>query len=333
MGFATEGRKPSADGGVDMVAVSTQPLLSGRYIVQCKRYSHSVSSPIIRDLYGVVMSERANKGILITTSTFTSDAVEFARDKPIELIDGDSLLGLLERYSLLPSLGLEQPSTEKAPLMLRNEIAGLANKFSSRLTAIDSHLVLDKKSFGNEFQMNTYRSFEAWTKQLQHRKDEELQAMRNISQQVINLWNTASPDSVQARQIRTQLEELLEHMIVLYDEIKRTEVPRVLMEYEKALTTLIRGGIVNIITYVKNLDETIENGKTPFPYEPTTEGVEDIKRAIDQGKAGILRVFHGRGAGHHLRKLQGGRFSCSCGLELPNRDEAIAHTNPKYLGK
>jgi len=88
MGFATEGRKRAADGGIDMVGVSNQPLLSGRYIIQCKRYSSSVSSPIVRDLYGVVMSERANKGILITTSAFTSDAIEFAQGKPIELIDG-----------------------------------------------------------------------------------------------------------------------------------------------------------------------------------------------------------------------------------------------------
>jgi len=43
MGFATEGRKPSADGGIDIVAVSSQPLVKGRYIVQCKRYGNSVS--------------------------------------------------------------------------------------------------------------------------------------------------------------------------------------------------------------------------------------------------------------------------------------------------
>ena len=78
MGFATEGRKPSADGGIDIVGVLSQPLVGGRYIIQCKRYVHSVSSPIIRDLYGVVVDQRANKGILITTSTFTVDAIEFA---------------------------------------------------------------------------------------------------------------------------------------------------------------------------------------------------------------------------------------------------------------
>ena len=101
MGFATEGRKPSADGGIDIVAVSSQPLVGGRYIIQCKRYTAPVSSPIIRDLYGVVNDQRANKGIPITTSRFTTDSVEFAREKPIELIDGDELAGLLEKYSLI----------------------------------------------------------------------------------------------------------------------------------------------------------------------------------------------------------------------------------------
>ena len=42
------------------------------------------------------MAERANKGILITTSAFTSDAIEFAHEKQIELIDGVRLIDLLE---------------------------------------------------------------------------------------------------------------------------------------------------------------------------------------------------------------------------------------------
>ena len=61
MGFQTETTKASGDGGIDLIARNYQPLLSGKYIIQCKRYSGSVGEPIIRDLYGVVMSERANK--------------------------------------------------------------------------------------------------------------------------------------------------------------------------------------------------------------------------------------------------------------------------------
>lgn len=98
MGFSVETTKASGDGGIDLIGYNTQPLLSGKYIIQCKRYAGSVGEPIIRDLYGVVTSERANKGILITTGHFTKSAISFAENKPIELIDGAQLKVLIEQY-------------------------------------------------------------------------------------------------------------------------------------------------------------------------------------------------------------------------------------------
>ena len=100
MGFTTQTTKASGDGGIDLIAYNHQPLLAGRYIIQCKRYAGSVGEPIIRDLYGVVMSERANKGILMTTGHFTKSAIGFAEGKPIELIDGIKLKELLTKYQL-----------------------------------------------------------------------------------------------------------------------------------------------------------------------------------------------------------------------------------------
>ena len=101
MGFTTQTTKASGDGGIDLIAYNHQPLLSGKYIIQCKRYAGSVGEPIIRDLYGVIMSERANKGILMTTGHFTKSAISFAEGKPIELIDGIKLKELLIQYQLV----------------------------------------------------------------------------------------------------------------------------------------------------------------------------------------------------------------------------------------
>lgn len=98
MGFAVETTKTSGDGGIDLIAYNSQTLLSGKYIIQCKRYTGSVGEPIIRDLYGVVTSERANKGILMTSGVFTKQAQIFADGKPIELIDGVKLRDLLQDY-------------------------------------------------------------------------------------------------------------------------------------------------------------------------------------------------------------------------------------------
>lgn len=101
MGFTTQTTKASGDGGIDLIAYNHQPLLSGKYIIQCKRYAGSVGEPILRDLYGVVTSERANKGILMTTGHFTKSAINFAEGKPIELIDGIKLKELLSQYQLI----------------------------------------------------------------------------------------------------------------------------------------------------------------------------------------------------------------------------------------
>lgn len=93
-------QKNVGDGGIDLIAYNSQPLLSGKYIIQCKRYAGSVGKPIIRDLYGVVTAERVNKGILMTTGHFSKSAIMFANDKPLELIDGNALKNLFSQYGL-----------------------------------------------------------------------------------------------------------------------------------------------------------------------------------------------------------------------------------------
>lgn len=96
-GFKVTQTDYSNDGGVDLIAEYFKPLFSGKYIVQCKNYTNNlVGQPELRDLYGVVMSEKANKGILITNSDFTTQAKNFAKDKNLELINGSVLNSLIE---------------------------------------------------------------------------------------------------------------------------------------------------------------------------------------------------------------------------------------------
>ena len=123
MNFEVSTTKQSGDGGIDLIAYSHQPMLEGKYIVQCKRYSGSVGEPIIRDLYGVVNSERANKGILITTGTFTKSAVEFSMGKQLELIDGEKLNQLLNSYSVSFDSGTKSSNNSNSlyTLLLRFE--------------------------------------------------------------------------------------------------------------------------------------------------------------------------------------------------------------------
>lgn len=66
-------------------------------IVQCKRWKGSVGEPVIRDFYGVLLHEKADRGAIVTSSTFSGPAREWARGKPIALYDGKKLIQLWKR--------------------------------------------------------------------------------------------------------------------------------------------------------------------------------------------------------------------------------------------
>jgi restriction system protein len=90
----------SGDGGIDGYGtLQVNDLVSFKVLFQCKRYANSVSPSQVRDFRGA-MAGRADKGIIVTTGTFTAEARrEATRDgvPPIELIDGEKLLDMLER--------------------------------------------------------------------------------------------------------------------------------------------------------------------------------------------------------------------------------------------
>jgi restriction system protein len=98
-GFRTRTLRCGPDGGIDIRlfrADPAQPLA----IVQCKAWnSGRVGVAPVRELLGVMASEKIGRGIFATTSTFTEDARRFADANPIQLLDGP---GLIDRIGGLP---------------------------------------------------------------------------------------------------------------------------------------------------------------------------------------------------------------------------------------
>jgi len=90
--------RASRDGGVDAIAFDPDPIRGGKIIIQAKRYTKTVGVSAVRDLYGTVLNEGANKGILVTTADYGPDSYEFARGKPLTLLNGANLLNLLESH-------------------------------------------------------------------------------------------------------------------------------------------------------------------------------------------------------------------------------------------
>lgn len=101
--FQVEVTGKAGDGGIDGKGiVRVSGLLSFHVIFQCKRYKGSVTPSQIRDFRGA-MQGRADKGLVITTGTFTREAIkEATRDgaPPIDLIDGELLCDKLKELKL-----------------------------------------------------------------------------------------------------------------------------------------------------------------------------------------------------------------------------------------
>lgn len=85
----------SGDAGIDGI-ISLDRLGLEKVYVQAKRWKNTVGRPEIQGFYGALAGKRANKGVFITTSSFTSQAVEFAASvERIVLVDGERLTQLM----------------------------------------------------------------------------------------------------------------------------------------------------------------------------------------------------------------------------------------------
>jgi restriction system protein len=85
----------SGDGGIDGI-ISLDKLGLEKVYVQAKRWQGSVGRPEVQGFYGALAGQRANKGVFITTSSFTAQAIDFAKSvERIVLVDGVKLAELM----------------------------------------------------------------------------------------------------------------------------------------------------------------------------------------------------------------------------------------------
>jgi restriction system protein len=105
-----------ADGGIDLVAVNKTPFVGGRVAIQAKRYAphNKVDIAAVREIIGSISQREFTKGIIITTSGFTSAARQEAERLGVELYDGERLLWLL-RHHLHSEFNIIDQSRRKPP--------------------------------------------------------------------------------------------------------------------------------------------------------------------------------------------------------------------------
>lgn len=106
-GYSVEERGGGgADGGVDLVLRKS----GEKVLVQCKQWkSRQVGVSVVRELYGVMMHEKAAKAIVAISGEYTEEAKFFARGKPLELLNGPALFRLVSKVKVGPVLKVSEP--------------------------------------------------------------------------------------------------------------------------------------------------------------------------------------------------------------------------------
>lgn len=88
-----------ADGGVDLLLTKG----GKRFVVQCKHWKRgTVGAPIVREMVGVAVHAKAAGVYVVTCGRFTKAARDYARGKPVHLVDGPALLQLIDRQLVRP---------------------------------------------------------------------------------------------------------------------------------------------------------------------------------------------------------------------------------------
>ena len=99
-----------ADGGIDIkIEDKSGNMLA---IGQCKAWNKPIGVNLVRELFGVMASERIRHGIFLTTSIFSADAIEFAKNKALLLIDGDEFIKLINGLDDENKRKIDQITTE-----------------------------------------------------------------------------------------------------------------------------------------------------------------------------------------------------------------------------
>jgi restriction system protein len=99
VGFKSETIRCGADGSIDAKLFKIDPN-KPLAVVQCKSWNaQQVGVKEVRELLGVMAHEKVGRGVFITTSTYTKDALGFAADNPIQLLDGE---GFVKKICDLP---------------------------------------------------------------------------------------------------------------------------------------------------------------------------------------------------------------------------------------
>jgi HJR/Mrr/RecB family endonuclease len=107
LGYGVEMSQDSTRGEFDFLLLDRSTVPVQTTIVEVKRYRSSLGIAGVRQLQGTLLATAADKALLITTGSYTANALEAAKGTPVELIDGSALIKLFARIGVRVTIGLK----------------------------------------------------------------------------------------------------------------------------------------------------------------------------------------------------------------------------------
>jgi restriction system protein len=111
--------------------------------VQCKQWqAWKVGVKVIRELYGVMASDHIDAGIVVTCGEFTAEAIIFAENKPLQLVDGVDLLPLIQTTGFGMTTSPPAPPVIASPLTSSVPPALPLPTHGQQITHVSTHVLL-----------------------------------------------------------------------------------------------------------------------------------------------------------------------------------------------
>ena len=112
----TENGGGGADDGIDLVLRKG----SEKFLVQCKQWKAcTVGVAVVRELYGVMAANGAAGGFVVTSGRFTNEAMNFAKGRNVQLIDGPALIRMIKSATVVRDKGAKSVSAHEVPISIK----------------------------------------------------------------------------------------------------------------------------------------------------------------------------------------------------------------------
>jgi hypothetical protein len=175
--------------------------------------------------------------------------------------------------------------------MLRNEMAGLGKVFENLFRNVDTELTIRKRTFGREMNKRTWDSYKDFCLDLIERINQSITALNTIFRSFNNFLHSNPPQPVDSRILRSQLNDLVNHLLEILKDLKHSSPPEECIKIHEKYQEIVHKYLVNFGSFLQQLEEELERGWTKGVVFEYTIDTNEISLAIESARPEIYQAW------------------------------------------